>query len=203
MTSVRRPEGDQERLGGVDRLVVVRHASTAWTKAGRHTGRTDIPLDSDGRVAAERLRPVLAAFGDATVYSSPLGRARETCELAGRGEGAQIDADLSEWDYGAYEGRTSAEIDAERPGWNLFADGCPGGERADDVGLRADRFLARIATAGDPVVMAFAHGHLLRVLAARWLGLSPGCGQLFVLDAPSVGTLGREHGLPAISTWNR
>ena len=183
-------------------LTVVRHASTAWTRTGQHTGRTDIPLDDDGRKAATALAPSLAAIGADRVYSSPLERARETCALTGLTEPCEIDPDLLEWDYGEYEGRTTAQIHHDRPGWDLFRDGCPGGENASDVGRRADAFLAKISEAGERSVIAFAHGHVLRVMVARWLGLPPNRGASFMLSAPSVSTLGREHDNAVVVRWN-
>ena len=189
------------RPTGVQPLVLVRHASTAWTKSGQHTGRTDLPLDPDGVAAAGALARVLAPFQGAPVYASPLRRALETCALTGLADGVEVDPDLEEWDYGQYEGWTTAEIQQVRPGWDLFSDGCPDGESASDVGARADRFLERIATTVGPVVV-FGHGHALRVLAARWLKQSAEHGRLFVLSAPSVSHLGWERDSPTIQTWN-
>jgi broad specificity phosphatase PhoE len=188
---------------GVHCLVLVRHASTEWSTAGRHTGLTDIALDEAGKVAAGTLEAPLKSIGSSTVYSSPLQRALDTCAIAGLAQDVRIDSDLVEWDYGEYEGLTSAEIERMRPGWNLFDDGCPGGESASHVGGRADAFLRRIGAAGGGVVIAFAHGHLLRVLAARWLGLPPEWGRSLMLGAPSISTLVWEHGNPAIDGWNR
>ncbi len=181
-------------------LWLVRHGQTAWSESGRHTGRTDIELTPAGRAQAEALAPVLGAHRFAAVYSSPLVRALESCRLAGFTDPAVTD-DLVEWDYGDYEGRTTAEIRAERPGWNLFADGVPGGETAAEVGRRADRFIAGARAAGGDV-LAVAHGHLLRVLAARWLGLPPAGGRLLALGPASVSVLGWEREVPVVTRWN-
>ncbi|HWD24493.1 MAG TPA: histidine phosphatase family protein [Acidimicrobiales bacterium] len=186
----------------VARLVLVRHASTAWSRSGKHTGRTDIPLDQDGQRAARSLAPTIASLGAVKAYSSPLRRALDTCSLSGLGDGVVVDPDLVEWDYGEYEGMTSAQISARRPGWDLFVDGCPGGERASDVSERVARFFSMLSEAEDPSVVVFAHGHLLRVLGARWLGLPPEAGRSFLLGAPSVSTLVWEHGNPAVERWN-
>jgi len=185
----------------IGRLFAVRHGETAWSATGRHTGTTDIPLTPRGRELAEHLRPVLAEQRFALVLTSPLLRARETCELAGLGGEAETDDDLIEWNYGAYEGRTAAEIREAAPGWVVFRDGCPGGESPADVGARADRVIARArAVEGD--VIAFAHGHLLRVLVARWIGMEPSAGQSFLLDTGTVGVLGYYREVPAIKIWN-
>jgi broad specificity phosphatase PhoE len=195
------PLDSTPRPTGVEPLVLVRHASTAWTKSGQHTGRTDLPLDDDGVAAAKALASTLAPYRGALVCASPLHRALETCALSGLADHVEADPDLEEWDYGEYEGWTSAEIERVRPGWELFRDGCPDGESAKDVGARADRFLDRIAATVGPVVV-FGHGHALRVLAARWLEQPAEDGRLFVLSAPSVSQLGWEHGGPTIQTWN-
>jgi broad specificity phosphatase PhoE len=187
---------DDERV-----VVVVRHGETEWSRAGRHTGRTDVPLTEDGRRAAERLAPLLASRSFALVLTSPLLRARETCELAGLAAAAQVDDDLAEWDYGEYEGRTTAAIRAERPGWSLWSDGVPGGEDAAAVGRRADRVIARLrAVQGDAAV--FAHAHILRVLAARWVGLDPTQGARLALDPARPSTLGYERETAVIREWN-
>jgi probable phosphoglycerate mutase len=184
------------------RLVLVRHSSTAWSRSGQHTGRTDIPLDFSGRLAAEGLHARLAALRGARVVSSPLSRALDTCHLAGFTD-PEVSDDLLEWDYGDYEGMTTPEIRAVAPGWRLFRDGCPGGEDCVDVGCRADAVLGLLAAdPGAPTVVLFAHGHLLRVLAARWLGLPPAAGALFTLDAPSVSELGLERERRVVRTWN-
>jgi broad specificity phosphatase PhoE len=184
------------------RLVLLRHGSTEWSQSGQHTGRTDIPLLEEGRRQAEAIGALLGAYHlteFAQVLTSPLERASETCALAGF-EG-ETDLDLLEWDYGAYEGITTAEIQQTRPGWNLWSDGVPEGETAAEVGRRADRVVERAkSVAGDTLVVA--HGHFLRVLAARWLGLPPAAGRLFMLDAGAICVLDAEHDLPAVRLWN-
>jgi broad specificity phosphatase PhoE len=183
------------------RVFGVRHGETAWSLSGQHTGTTDIPLTDNGRRLASRLRPVLARESFARVLTSPLQRARETCELCGLGDAAAVDADLVEWNYGKYEGLTPAQIHATAPGWLIFRDGCPGGETPDEVGARVDRVIARArAVEGD--VALFAHGHVLRVLVARWLGLPAGAGQHFLLDTGTLNVLSYYRGVPAIKTWN-
>jgi broad specificity phosphatase PhoE len=184
-------------------LYLVRHGETAWSVTGQHTGRTDIPLTDRGEANARRLASRLRGRSFARVLTSPLARAARTCEIAGFGTVAERNADTLEWDYGLYEGRRSVDIRAERPGWNLFRDGCPGGENAEDVGARADRIVAIVrATEGD--VLIFSSGHFLRVLAARWLGLAPREARAFLVHTASLGVLGYEHGAsePAIHFWN-
>ena len=157
-------------------MFAIRHGETAWSRSGQHTGTTDIPLTDSGRLLAKRMRPVLAAEAFALVLCSPMQRARETCELAGLGDKAVIDSDLVEWNYGEYEGLTPKQIQEMAPGWLIFRDGCPGGEAPEHVGARVDRVIARSrAVEGDTAL--FAHGHLLRVFVARWIGLPPGGGQ--------------------------
>jgi len=173
-------------------VVVVRHADTDWTASGQHTGHTDLPLNAAGRAAATRLGPALTAWSFAAVWCSPLRRAVETCELAGFGARAERRELLEEWDYGAFEGVTTAQIEAQRPGWDLWRDGCPDGEDAAAVGVRADAVLAALPASGE--VLMFSHGHFLRVLIARWLGLAPVDGALFVLAPGGIGVLGHEHG---------
>lgn len=186
---------------GTGRLVVVRHGQTAWSRSGRHTGRTDQPLLPEGEVQARQVGALLGGRHFAAVRTSPRQRAVRTCELAGFGEAAVVDPDLAEWDYGAFEGLTTPEIQARRPGWLLWSDGVEGGERLEDVAARADRVIAAVrARAGDTLV--FAHGHLLRVLAARWLGLAPGIGRRFSLNAGALGVLGWEHDEPVMRRWN-
>jgi len=182
-------------------LWLVRHGQTEWSASGRHTGRTDLPLDDTGRDQARALSSALSGLSVAQVLTSPLVRARETCVLAGFGDRARVDDDLQEWDYGDYDGLTTDEIRATRPGWSLWRDGCPGGESATDVGARADRVVARVrATDGD--TLAFAHGHLLRVLAARWLGLGPEAGALLALTTATVSLLGWEREQAVVRRWN-
>jgi len=183
-------------------LWLVRHGETQWSVSGRHTGRTDIGLNDNGRRQAESLGRVLAARSFGLVLTSPLQRARETCALAGYGDRALVDDDLQEWDYGSYEGITTDEIRASRPVWTLWRDGCPQGETAAQVGERADRVIARVRSATTDTV-AFAHGHLLRVVAARWLGLDATAGALFALDTATISVLGWEREQPVIRSWNR
>lgn len=190
--------------GEFPEIHLVRHGETEWSLSGRHTGRSDIPLTPTGEEAARRLAGRLQGLSFSAVWSSPSQRARNTCTLAGFGEGAVIKPDLSEWDYGAYEGITTKEILAGRPGWRLFRDGCPQGEAAADVGARADRIVAELRAAAAPVLV-FSSSHFLRVLAARWLGLPPEGGARFVLDTASISVLGYEHDLtePVIRRWNQ
>lgn len=184
-------------------IYLARHGETAWSLSGQHTGLTDIPLTERGESNARRLGERLRGLSFAHVFSSPLQRARRTCELAGFGAMAAIDADLVEWDYGAYEGKTSAEIRKERPDWHLFRDGCPGGETLERIGARADRVISRLrALDGDTLL--FSSGHILRVLAARWCGLDVSAGRLFLLGTASLSILSYEHNRsePAIRLWN-
>jgi broad specificity phosphatase PhoE len=182
-------------------LLVARHGETEWSVTGRHTGRTDLPLTEAGRRRARSLGGTLRNRSFELVLTSPLRRAIETCELAGLAQQAQVRDDLREWDYGDYEAITTAEIRERRPGWSLWRDGCPNGEIAADVGARADRVLAEVGAAdGDSI--AFGHGHMLRVLAARWLGLPPEDGALFTLGTGALSLLGYEHDLPVIVRWN-
>lgn len=185
---------------GAGELWLVRHGETSWSAAGKHTGRTDVPLTDAGRAQAAQLAPLLAQHRFALVLTSPLSRAEETSRLAGF-DSAVVDDDLLEWDYGDYDGRTTAEIRAQRPAWSLWRDGCPGGETADDVGHRADRVVTR-ARAADGDVVAFAHGHLLRVVAARWIGLPAADGALLGLDTATVSVLGWEREQPVVRRWN-
>src|SRR5262245_36844681 len=184
-------------------VYLARHGETAWTISRQHTGVTDLPLTAQGEAEAVRLGQRLEGLTFAAVLTSPLRRAFRTCELAGFGSMAKTEPDLIEWNYGAYEGRTSAEIHAERPGWQLFRDGCPGGESADDVGVRADRVIRRVREIrGD--VLLFSSSHFLRVLAARWLGFPAAAGRHFVLGTASLSALGYEHDLsdPVIRQWD-
>jgi probable phosphoglycerate mutase len=182
-------------------LFPIRHGETAWSLSGQHTGTTDIQLTDNGRRLALRLRPALAKEAFALFLVSPLQRARETCELAGFGDRAVVEPDLVEWNYGAYEGLTPKQIHGQAPGWLIFRDGCPGGETPDQVGARVDRVIARSrAVEGD--VALFAHGHVLRVHAARWLGLPAGAGQHFLLDTGTLSVLGYYRDIPAVRIWN-
>ncbi|MGZ6029646.1 MAG: histidine phosphatase family protein, partial [Myxococcaceae bacterium] len=167
----------------------------------QHTGRQDIRLNEQGRREGERLRHRLAAWPFARVFVSPLSRARDTCALAGLGDRAELRPDLMEWDYGAYEGRTRADILHERPEWNLWRDGCPQGETAEQVGVRVDRVLSEVRGIDGDVAL-FAHGHVLRVLTARWLQTPPSMGERYALSTASVSVLGREHASEVIWLWN-
>ena len=182
-------------------VFAIRHGETAWSLSGQHTGTTDIPLTDNGRRLAERIRPVLAREKFALVLVSPLQRARETCERAGLGDKAVVDSDLVEWNYGKYEGLTPKQIHETAPGWLIFRDGCPGGEAPDQVGARADRAIARARSVEGDVAL-FAHGHVLRVLAARWIGLPAGAGQHFLLHTGTLNVLGYYRGIPAVKMWN-
>jgi broad specificity phosphatase PhoE len=183
---------------------LVRHGETEWSRLGRHTGLSDIPLTPDGERAARLLTGLLAGQAFSAVWTSPLRRAHRTCDLVGLGDRAVVDGDLVEWDYGDYEGRRSDEIISGHPGWSLFRDGCPGGEGPAQVGARADRVLARLRADRGPVAI-FSSGHLLRALAARWLGLDVEHGRLLALGTASLSVLGFEHGDrdPAILRWNQ
>jgi probable phosphoglycerate mutase len=185
----------------VGEVLVVRHGETEWSRSGRHTSRTDLPLTESGRERASELAGVLAGRSFAVVLCSPLLRARETCSLAGFGERAELCEDLHEWDYGDYEGLTTPQIRAQRPAWSLWRDGCPGGESPAEVGARADRALARLGGAGGDA-LAFAHGHVLRVLAARWIELPAQGGARLALSAGAIGVLGHERETSVISGWN-
>lgn len=182
-------------------LFAIRHGETAWSLSGQHTGTTDIPLTDNGRRLAASMRPVLAKETFALVLVSPMQRARKTCELAGLGEKAVAEPDLVEWNYGKYEGLTPKQINELAPGWLIFRDGCPGGESPEQVGARVDRVIAR-ARAIEGHVVLFAHGHVLRVLAARWLGLPPLAGQHFLLNTGTLSVLGYYQGIPAVKIWN-
>jgi len=182
-------------------IVLVRHGETEWSANGRHTSATDLPLTSEGRRRARALGPQLSERSFALVLCSPLLRARETCELAGFGEAAVTCEELREWDYGRYEGMTRDEILREDPSWDLWRAGCPGGETPAQVGARADVVLARLRDAGGDS-LAFAHGHVLRVLTACWVGMGPPGGARFLLAAGAIGVLGHEHETKALSQWN-
>ena len=184
-------------------VYAARHGETAWSLSGQHTGLTDLPLTERGERNARRLAERLRGLGFAKVLNSPLARAARTCELAGFGDVAEVDRDLLEWNYGDYEGRRTVEIHAQRPDWQLFRDGCPGGESPEQVGVRADHVVSRVrAIQGN--VLLFSSGHFLRVFAARWLGLEPEAGRYFLLSTASVSAVGYEHNLsePAICLWD-
>jgi probable phosphoglycerate mutase len=185
-------------------VYIARHGDTAWTVSGQHTGLTDLPLLPAGEANASRLGDRLKGLKFAKVFTSPLRRASRTCELAGFGGVAQIDPDLVEWNYGEYEGRRTAEILTGSPQWQLFRDGCPGGESPDQIGERADRVVERVrSVSGD--VLLFSSGHFIRVLAARWLSLSPGsAGKYLMLNPSSLSALSYEHNTsnPVIRLWN-
>ena len=182
-------------------VYLAEHGETAWCLSGQHTGRTDLPLTERGERNVRSLGERLKWLTFAAVLTSPLRRAARTCELAGFGADAEVDRDLLEWDYGQYEGRTSAEIHAERPDWQLSRDGCPGGESPEQLGVRAERLVNRVrAVRGD--VLLFSSGHFLRVLAARWLGLEPEGGRFFALATASVSVLGLEREDSVIRRWN-
>ena len=183
-------------------VVLVRHGETEWSREGKHTGRTDVPLTDHGRRQAQAVGAALGERRFALVLTSPLARALETCRLAGFGDEAVLRDELREWDYGAYEGRRTVEIRTEVPGWTLWRDGVPEGETIDDVAARVDRVIAEVRSApGD--ALFFAHGHVLRVLAARWLGLEPQAGALFALDPASISALGYERETSVIRLWNQ
>ena len=184
-------------------VYLARHGGTAWTMSHQHTGVTDLPLTSEGEAEARRLGVRLEGSTFAAVLTSPLQRAVRTCELAGFGSAAEIDGDLVEWNYGVYEGRTSAEIHAERPDWQLFRDGAPGGESPEQIGARADRVIRRVR-AVDGNSLLFSSGHFLRVFAARWLGLEAGAGRYLFLGTATLSALGYEHDRsdPVIRLWD-
>ena len=182
-------------------LWLIRHGETEWSISGAHTGMTDIPLTAAGEEKARTIGDRLAGVPFAMVLTSPLIRARRTCELAGFGDTAQIDPNLVEWNYGEYEGRKTVDIQKERPGWYLFRDGVPGGETVEEVGARARRVIERAMTAQGNVAL-FGHGHILRVLAACWLDLPPVEGKHLVLGTAGIATLGFEHGTRVIERWN-
>jgi broad specificity phosphatase PhoE len=182
-------------------IVVVRHGETEWSRDWRHTGRTDVPLTDKGRRQAEALGRALGGREFALVLTSPLSRALETARLAGFGDRAGMRDELREWDYGEYEGRRTVEIREERPGWTLWRNGVPGGETADEIRARVDRLLQELRQP-DGDILLFAHGHVLRVLAARWLGLEPELGSRFALDTATISVLGYERETPVIRLWN-
>ena len=182
-------------------VVLVRHGETEWSVSGQHTGRTDIPLTDTGRAQAEALGARLAGWQFERVLSSPLARALDTCRLAGMGDRVEVTDDLREWDYGEYEGRRTLDIREERPGWGLWVDGVPGGETVEEVGRRADRVIEGARHVEGHVAL-FAHGHVLRVLAARWVGLPPDHGRFLALSTASVSVLGWERETAVVERWN-
>jgi len=184
-------------------VYLARHGETAWSLTGQHTGLTDLPLTQHGEQNARALGQRLTGLNFTNVFTSPLQRAKRTCELAGFGGVAEIDRDLTEWNYGEYEGRRTAEIRVERPDWQLFRDGCPGGESPQQVGARADRVISRVRGL-EGATLLFSSGHFLRVCASRWLGLEAGGGRFLLLSTASLSTLGYEHNLsqPVIRLWN-
>jgi broad specificity phosphatase PhoE len=182
-------------------VFIVRHGETEWSLSGQHTGTTDIPLTEHGRQVARLLRPILAKESFALALTSPLQRAQETCRLTGFGDVATVEPDLVEWNYGRYEGLTPAQIHATAPGWLIFRDGCPGGEQPDEIGARVDRVIAKVRAVEGNVAL-FAHGHVFRVLAARWLGLPASAGQHFLLDTATMTILSYYRSIPAIKQWN-
>ena len=185
----------------VQQVFLVRHGETEWSLNGRHTGITDIPLTENGRQMATRLLPVLSKESFALALTSPLQRARDTCRLAGFGELASIEPDLMEWNYGSYEGLTPGQIHAAAPGWLLFRDGGPGGEQPGEIGARVDRVIEKVRAVKGNVIL-FAHGHVLRVFGARWVGLPASEGQRFLLETATLTILSYYRGVPAIKRWN-
>ena len=185
----------------VQQVYIVRHGETEWSLSGQHTGTTDIPLTEHGRQVARLLRPILGKESFRLTLTSPLQRARETCLLAGFEETANSEPDLVEWNYGRYEGLTPDQIHATAPRWQIFRDGCPGGEQPGEIGARVDRVIAKVRAVEGHVVL-FAHGHVLRVFAARWLGLPPSAGQHFLLGTATSNILSYYRDVPAIKRWN-
>ena len=183
------------------KVYLLRHGETEWSLNGRHTGVTDIPLTENGRVAARLLKPILTKVTFTLVLTSPLQRARETCELAGLGQFANVEPDLIEWNYGEYEGLKTDQIRLTSPGWSVFRDGCPGGESPEQVGARADRVITKVRAAAGNVAL-FGHGHFTRVLAARWINLSANYGENFLLDTATLNVLGYYRESPAFMIWN-
>jgi len=185
----------------VQRVCLIRHGETEWSLNGRHTGTTDIPLTENGRNVARQWKPVLSQVTFALVLTSPLQRARETCELTGLGERAEVDSDLREWNYGEYEGLTPQEIHARRPSWMIFTDGCPGGESPNQIQARIDRVIKKVRAVNGDVAL-FAHGHFLRCFGARWLGLRTEDGCFFLLDPATVSVVSYYGDIPAVERWN-
>ena len=184
-------------------VYLARHGETAWSISGQHTGLTDLALTGRGECNARRLGGRLKGLEFACVFTSPLQRAKRTCELGGFGSRAEVDRDLVEWNYGEYEGLSTADLHAKRPDWEMFRDGFPGGESFDQIAARADRLVKRVRFI-DGAVLLFSSGHFLRVLAARWLGVEPGAGRFFLLSTASLSALGYEHDLtqPVVRLWN-
>lgn len=185
----------------MQQVFLIRHGETEWSRSGRHTGRTDIPLTDNGRRLAENLAPLLGKESFGLVLTSPMQRARETCELAGLAEHAETDPSLREWDYGHYEGLTPAQIHVRTPNWMIFRDGCPGGESPAQVADRVDGVIERVRSISDDVAL-FAHGHVFRVFAARWIGLQAQAGCNFLLDTATLNILSFYRGIPAVKRWN-
>lgn len=183
------------------RIYLLRHGETEWSRLGKHTSVTDISLTKNGRAAAQRLRSVLANEPFGLVLTSPMRRARDTCELAGLGEAAIVEPDLMEWNYGDYEGLTTSEIRSKRPDWSLFRNGCPGGESPEQVASRAERIISKMQETERHVAL-FAHGHIFRVLAARWINLPASHGERFLLDTATLSVLGYYYQTPAVKIWN-
>lgn len=188
-------------MNGEREIILVRHGETAWSRSGRHTGRTDIPLTEAGRLQADQLATMLGDWSISAVMSSPLARALETCDRSGLRPQAELTDDLMEWDYGVYEGRTTAEIRTEIPDWSVWTHPITGGESVQQVGARAEAVIERLLTLGGDAVL-FAHGHLLRVMAARWLGLPADGGRLLALSTATVSVLGFERSTRVIRRWN-
>ena len=188
-------------MSGLERIVTVRHGETEWSASGQHTSRTDLPLIEAGREQARALAPSLRSRAFAQVLSSPFKRALETCELTGFGDRVEVRDDLHEWDYGEFEGLTTHQIRSQRPDWELWRDGCPGGESPEEICSRADRLLESLDDSGGDVII-FAHGHILRVLCARWLGMPVTAGARFALNAGTLSVLGHERETRVIERWN-
>jgi probable phosphoglycerate mutase len=182
-------------------IFLVRHGETEWSRTGRHTGRTDIPLTEEGRARAEAIAHALEGR-ELSVLTSPLGRARETCRLAGFADAAEVDDDLLEWDYGVYEGRTTLDIRRETPDWSVWLSPIVNGESLEQVAERARKVIARVTAAGNRDVALFAHGHILRILAACWIGLPPYTGRFLALDTATISMLGYERQTRVIRQWN-
>jgi len=183
------------------KVYLLRHGETEWSLNGRHTGVSDIPLTENGRRVAQLLQPILAKETFALVLTSPMQRARETCEIAGLGKLAAVEPELAEWNYGEYEGLTTQQIRMTKPSWSIFRDGAPGGETPEQIGARADRVVAKIR-ATDGNVALFGHGHFSRVLAARWINLPASYGEHFLLDTATLGVLGHFRDSPVFKIWN-